>query len=494
MRRSVLPFALAALAFGACSPAAPRPARPLRIAYPAGPFSLDPHRHNEAISATILHHLYESLTTFDARLNLVPQLAESWDNPNDLTWRFHLRPDVHWHDGRPFTAADVVFSLDRIRRAGTGQEFQAFLVAVDQVRAIAPLLVEITTRRPYPILLNKLAFVSIVPAGSPDEITSPVGTGPYRFVRRTLGDGIEVEAFPGYWGPRPAETRVELLGMPDPETRRTGLARGDIDIGIDPAGGESAANGHGYRVLAQDSLVVAYLAFSAGTPPFDDRRVRQAVSLALDRELLVRRALRGRGTPLGQMVGRNVFGYVPGLAPPERDVAAARRLLAEAGHPEGIDVTLEARFGRGANEVAQELAEAGIRAQVIERPWKEMYPRVEAGKVPFYLGAFFYPSADASDFFDVIAHTLDRSTGYGSNNTIGFSDPALDRLIETSGMSLDMLSRRVELERCMRRVMEDLPYVPLYAPHSLFGVRDGIRWRPRVDGQILAQEIVRADS
>lgn len=485
-------LALVALAVVAC---APRPAtlgRPLRIALHSPPFSLDPHRRNEALTANILHHIFDGLTAFDARLNLVPALAESWENPNDLTWRFHLRQGVRFQDGRPFSSADVVFSLERVRKPRVGTDFEAYIVAVDRVRAVDPFTVEITTRRPYPILLNKLAYLPIVPQGSPDEIRAPIGTGPYRLVRQE-SDRLVLEAFPDSWHPAPAEAEVELLAIPEAAGRLRAIAAGDVDLALEPAFPEPAAPDAtaGYHLLSADSLSVVFLMMRPDRPPFDDRRVRQAIDLALDREGLVRRGLHGLGSPLGQMVGRNVFGYVPDLPPPEQDVARARRLLAAAGYPQGFDADLEFRSGRDGQAVARQLAEVGIRVRPIERPWSEMYPRLVAGDVGFYLGALLYISADASDFFDIVAHTAEPARGYGSNNRNGYSDRELDALIESSGTTLDMMSRRAALARCMRKVMEDLVFVPLYTPHNLFALRNDVEWTPRVDGQVLAYEVRR---
>jgi len=491
---------LAFLAFLACLPVctagcarpAPVPARPLRIALHSDPLVLDPHLRNEALTYSVLRNLYEGLTAFDTEMRVGPALAASWENPNDLTWVFHLRPGVRFHDGRELTAADVVFSLDRARTL-PASGFGSYVVAVDKVRALDRYTVELTTRRPYAILLNKLAFVLIVPAGSPPEILQPVGTGPYRLVSYQPGARLALRSFDGYWGGPSAISQVDFLPVPDQRARVERLLAGDLDLVQEPGALNLArirAAPH-CRGLEQESLTVIFLLMKTARPPLADIRVRRAIHLALDRSALVATALRGEGHPIGQMVGRSVFGYAPDIVAPPRDLAAARRLLAAAGYPGGLDLDLEFRPGRQAAEIRRQLAEAGIRVRLVERPWRELFPRLLDHRVDFYLGAILAPSADASDLFDAMVHSRDAARGYGDGNFGDYRNAALDALIEESGSTLDMLTRRAQLERSMHLLMQDLAFTPLYVPWNLFGVRDDVAWQPRRDGYILAREMRR---
>ena len=482
----------ASVGIAGCARPAPPPARPLRIAMHSDPLVLDPHLRNEALTYSVLRNLYEGLTAFDAEMRIGPALAASWENPNDLTRVFHLRPGVRFHDGRELTAADVVFSLERARTL-PASGFGSYVVAVDKVRALDRHTVELTTRRPYAILLNKLAFVMIVPAGSPSEIRQPVGTGPYRLASYQPGVRLALRSFDGYWGGASAVSQVEILPISSQRERVERLMAGDVDLIHEPGAEnlERLRAAPGCRVLKQESLLVVYLLLKTERPPLSDLRVRRAIHLALDRPALVAAVLRGEGHPVGQMVGRSVFGYAPDIAPPPRDLAAARRLLAAAGFPGGVDLDLELRTGREAAEVRRQLAEAGVRLRLVERPWAELYPRLLAHRVELYLGAILAPSADASDLFDAMAHSRDAARGYGDANFGDYHNAALDTLIEESGSTLDMLTRRAQLERAMHLLMQDLALIPLYVPWNLFGVRDGVAWQPRRDGYILAREIRR---
>ncbi|HEV8629736.1 MAG TPA: ABC transporter substrate-binding protein [Thermoanaerobaculia bacterium] len=486
----LLPVLLAGGCRRAERPASP-PA-PLRIATYSAPLGLDPHLKNEVLTFSILGNIFDALVSFDAQLRVRPALATSWENPNDLTWRFHLRPGVRFHDGRPLTADDVVASLERVRhhpRSGVGN----YLVSVDRVRKLSASTIEITTRRPSPVLLNKLTFVYIVPRDAPEEIRQPIGTGPYRFVsmdaRRIL-----LRAFTASWRGPPPVAEVEMAIVPDAAARVAMLTRGEVDLiqEVKPELSDRVEQTRGCRLLASEGLLVEYLAVRPDTPPFADLRVRRAIHLAVDRAALVADHLRGHGLPIGQLVGRQVFGYAPDLQLPARDVATARRLLAEAGLPEGFAADLEFREGRSADVLIRQLAEVGIRLRPVPRPWPEMYRRLQEGKVPVYFGGVLAGSADASDVFDSKVHSRDPEHGYGDSNWTGFSDPELDRLIEGSATTMDMLQRRAQLQAVMRRLMEDLPLVPLDNPYTLFGVCNGLRWEPRRDGMVEVFDIGRA--
>src|SRR5579863_8223347 len=261
-RRSRAVMAAAALVAALCCavhcgrpPAAAE--RPLRIALDSGPFALDPHA-GELLTLSVLRNLYDALTAFDAGNRVRPALAESWENPDELTWIFHLRRGVFFHDGREFTARDVLFSFDRARRAAPASEIGTYLVAIDKVLALDAHTVEITTRRPYSILLNKLAFVLIVPEGSPPVISRPVGTGPYRLVSDQPGKRLALRVFERYWGGAAGVRRVEFLPLPDPEARVRGLLDGDLDVVAEPgiADVERIRAARGCRIAEQTSLGV----------------------------------------------------------------------------------------------------------------------------------------------------------------------------------------------------------------------------------------------
>jgi peptide/nickel transport system substrate-binding protein len=468
---------------------APKAALPIRIVVHSESLSLDPHFNNEVMTFSILANLFEGPTAFDGEQKLVPRLVSSWENPDEKTWRLHVRDDARFHDGRPVEAQDIVASIQRIRTHARSQ-LKSYLVEVESERVTGPRTLEITTRRPYAPLLNKLAFCFVVPRGSPAEITNPIGTGPYRMGTLEKGKLLRLEPFEPS-GKASLLSPLEFRPISDPAKRVIELLQGRADLAQDlpPNAVSSVQQDPCCRVESRPSSIVEYLHFGVWDPRFKDHRVREAISLAIDRRVLVERVFRGFGQPASQMVGPGVFGYDAALPVPARDLARARRLLAEAGYPNGFDVTLEYRESRNGAELARQLNDIGVRVKLSCLPWAELFTRLSRQQVPFYYGGVTAVTADASDVLDSFAHS--RSNGYGSTNHSGYSNPELDRLIEESGSTLVMAQRRSMLQKCMRLMMDDLYLVPLVIPYDLYGVRKELSWTPRIDLKLLGREMKR---
>jgi peptide/nickel transport system substrate-binding protein len=456
------------------------------------PLSLDPHLQDEEASYAALGNIFEALTSFDAEMRLQPGLAVGWESPDDLTWRLHLRPGVRFHDGRALTVDDVVASLERARhhpRSGVA----GYLVAIREVHAAGAGTVEIVTSRSYPLLLHKLAFVFVVPAGSPDEIRQPVGTGPYRLLGVAAGKVLQFERFAGYWGPQPPEARVDYLPVDRPAERIRLLQRGEADVVASIPIDDTPAATSGFRFEARPGLSVVHLGLRTDRPPLSDPRVRRAIHLALDRQAVVDRLLGGHAWVASQPLGPQVFGFEPRLPVPRRDLAGARALLAEAGLGDGLALDLEHQTGssRHVALIREQLAEAGIRVTTVVRSFADLYPRLVKGEVQFYLAGVSCSTGDASDLLDDALHTRDEARGYGGANFMGYSNPRLDELIERSGATLDTAQRRSLLQAAVRLAMEELPLVPLWERPLVYGVRDGTTWTPRRDGRPYGRDMQR---
>ena len=484
--------AAAAAALLACAPAPATRVEPMRVGLYAAPLSLDPHLENEFLTSAVLANVFEGLTSLDGSLRVEPALAVSWDTPGPSTWRFRLRPRARFQDGRPVTARDVAWSLERARRhprSGVSH----YLADVVEVRVAAPDVVEIRTQASTSLLLNRLSFVAIVPEGSPAEIRSPIGTGPYRLGTDGFPDDLTLQRSDVYWGRRPPEPVVRLLVVKDPSRARAMLLSGELDVSLSPSPAEAdrLRAEPCCRVVAQPSVVVEALLCRVDRPPFDDLRVRRALHLALDRPALVARTLEGWGEPASQLASPGTVGFAPAIRAPARDLPEARRLLAEAGHPRGLSVTLEFREDRRADEIRRQLGEAGIEVTLRPSPWAEVLGRVRSGEAPFYYGAFTADTGDAGDILDSAIHTPQPAAGLGVDNHFGYSSPEVDRLLLAARTATTLLDRRQALQRAMERVMTDLPMVPLVVPHDLYVVRRDVRWTPRLDGRVLAADLAR---
>ena len=482
--------ALLALALAAAPAACREGVKPVRIAVHSAPQSFDPHLQNEILTSAVLANLYDGLTEFDEKSRVVSALASEWRNPDEKTWVFRLRPGVVFHDGRPLTAADVLFSLDRARHH-SGSGLASYLVEVESVRATDPATIEIRTRRPFAALLAKLTAIAIVPANAPPEIVDPVGTGSYRLARATA-EAVELVPAENGWR-RGRLLPVTFVADGDPRGRLQRLLTGDVDVATDLA--EDAVkrlkSSECCRVLAQPGSTVEYLRLSHSVATFRDRRVRQAIDLALDRSGYVDEAHGGIGQPAGQLCVPGVFGFAPDLKATARDLPRARRLLEEAGLGGGVDLVLEHRPGRRGDVLARQLAEAGIRATPRVTAWTELHPRIRHGGVDFYFGGVVAQTDEASDVLDGFVHTRDEVRGYGTTKHSRYSNLEADALIESASAALDLRRRRDLLQRAMRVVMDDLYLLPIAGLYDVYGLRKDVRFEPRFDRRLPGRGINR---
>lgn len=490
------------LTLSGCARPAPD-GREYTISVPYDLDSLDPGARNRLSDFSLLSNLYEPLVATDADLSARPALAVRWSNPDTLTWLFELRPGVRFHDGSPLTAEDVVWSFERLRRSRS-LEMSGHVAAIRSVKARSERTVEIRTVAPVGILLNKLRFILVVRRGedTPSLESRENGTGPYRLASWEKGRSISLERNREYWGSRPALDRVRIA-----LNRSAGVALDDFRSGrslfvqSNAKATEDALKdqpGVGLRRNSSVSVKFLYLDVAretsvdvvGGQNPFRDARVRRAVSLAIDRSELVRR-LSGLATPANQLVTPYIFGYDPSRKPLPYDPGEARRLLAEAGWPDGFEVRFPARglFSEAAGLVAEMLARVGIRARVTALSEAEWFHAMNDRRFSMTLSRFGCPTGDASDLFENALHAPEPGRPVGLTNYSGYANSDVDRLVEEAARTLEMSRRQAILFEATARVMEDLPLVPVYIDQDLYAFRAGVEWRPRNDNFLIASEI-----
>ena len=497
----------AGLLAAAASCGGPRPG-PVEEAYgisvPYDLDTLDPAARNRLSDFSLLSNLYEPLVVTDANLSVRPGLAVRWSNPDPLTWQFELRPGVRFHDGSALGAEDVVWSFERLR-GPHDLEMSGHVAGVRSVRALGERTVEVRTAAPLGILLAKLRFVLVVRRGDDFPALSGRvnGTGPYRLASWTRGEALLLERNDEYWGPRPALSSVRLL-----LNRSAEVALGDFLSGrslfvqsSSKATEAALGNEPGVELRRNSSVSVKFLYFdvsrdasadvAGGRNPFRDPRVRRAVSLAVDREELVRR-LSAPASPAGQLVTPYIFGHDPSRGPLRHDPREAARLLAEAGWPAGFELRFPARglFAEAAGIVAEMLGRVGIRARVVALPEPDWFRAMDERAFAMTLSRFGCPTGDASDLFENLLVTRSSQGATGVANYPGYSNPDVDRLVGEAARTLEMSRRREQLVEATGRVMADLPVVPLYVDQDLYAFRSGVEWAPRNDNFLIASEIV----
>jgi peptide/nickel transport system substrate-binding protein len=484
---------------------APNRSRSIRIAAPYELNTLDPYSENTVSAFSLLSNIYEPLVATDRDMAVRPALAESWDTPDPLTWVFHLRPSVAFQSGKPFRAADVVYSLTRLMN-NPSLSMRSFLLNVSEVREREPLAVEIHTRRPTKLLSKKLCFVLIMPEGATEAtLTSAAdGTGPYSLANWRPGDRALLRRNQRYWGAPPAVEEVEFELARDPNASIQGLLSGRYQL-IQADSKEleqrvSASPRH--EVLRQDNIYVKYLAYDltrAVTPyvsvtpnPLRNRDVRQALSLGIDKERLVA-ALPNPGVAASQPVPRFIFGFDPDRPPLKTDIPRSRQLLQKAGLSQGFDVVLHTRhmYAAAAKALKDQFADIGIRVDVKPLPDAEFFAAVSRRDSSLWLSRVGCPTGDASDFLEVFVHSPDRIRHLGDYNAMlgSYSNLEVDRGIESLDEIEALGDRRQRLQGLLGKVMDDLVEIPLYSDQDGFGIDRSLSWRPRSDSYIRIAEI-----
>ncbi|WP_017573641.1 ABC transporter substrate-binding protein, partial [Nocardiopsis halotolerans] len=410
--------------------------------------------------------LYDVLTVPDEHGVAQPRLAESWEpQDGDLTrWTVTLRDDAVFSDDQPVTADDVLFSLRRIQDKGAENNGRLSMFDLEASGVTGEHELELVTHQPYAEVGSALASLTfVVPEGS-DDITEPVpGSGP--FVLESGDDTTSVlRRDDGWWGEAPAYETLEITAMPDPAARAAAVASGQADVAgsVAPATARQYADDGEVEVVTRPGGVNYPLVMDMETEPFDDPRVREAVKLALDREQLVETVFLGYGEP-GADVLSPLAPFAPDVPPVERDPDRARELLEEAGHGDGVSLTLHATTSYPGMEeaavlISEQLAEAGIDARVETGPpdtyWTDVW-NVE----PFYLN-----SLGGNGFVDFSRMAL---LADGPINETGWNDPEWDADFAEALATADEAERHAVLGDLQRRVADEGGYV-------VWGVGDGI--------------------
>ncbi|HET6266892.1 MAG TPA: ABC transporter substrate-binding protein [Acidobacteriota bacterium] len=468
----------------------------LIIAHESPFLSLDPQAYNDNATFSVLGNVYDALVSFDPEMKIQSALAERWENPNDLTWRFYLRKNVRFQNGKPLTADDVVYTVERGLH-GNFAGIKPYLISVKSVKMINPLTVDIITDKPSPVLLNKLTFLYILPRSSQPDATieDPVGTGAYRFVRRVGNLTVVLQANHQYWRGVPSIENVRFTSFPDDEQMVKNLLAGNVQLIRDFSEPlfDRVAKSDKAELVTRDSLSVTFLGFNlVGEPktnPLANQQVRKAIYYAFDSQTLVKEALGGSANVALQLVSPAVFGYDPDYTPPLQNLENAKKTLSNAGYPGGFNSEVYSNDPNRLNKVTVQLKQIGINAEPKLVEWKNLNDQIGHHAVPMFTLGWSCSTGDAGDFLENCIHTADPAAGYGSANFAGYSNSEVDQMIEQSGITLKATERKLLLQKALAQVMTDLPYIPLFSRYRHYGVAKNLTWQPRRDGRLYAFEM-----
>ncbi len=520
--RTVLRSLLSLVALLAATPAW---AQALVIGNATATSSIDPHFQLAFTNIAPLRHIYDPLFAQDAQQRLHPALALEWGTVAPRTWRIRLRPGVRFHDGTPFTAEDVAFTLARAPNVpNSPSSFALYTRAIAAVRVVDPLTVEIDTHTPHPTLAIELSTIGIVSRRLAEGAATAdfnagraaVGTGPFRFGEWNPGQRLVVVRNDDYWGGPQPWARVEFRRIANGTARSAALLAGDVDI-VENVPPEALASIRARADLALATTLsnrLIYLAFNhrqeaphIAAPngetlpanPLRDIRVRRAISAAIDRTALVERIMLGEAAPAGQVLPAGYPGVDPARGADAFDLVGARRLLTEAGYPDGFVMGLVAPSDRYVNDaqvaqaVAQMLARIGIQVRLETAPGAVVVQR--RGRADFAMFMFGISSESGETLASLYSlFASERAArGRGLANNGNYTNPALDALLAQASGETDPAAREALTRQAVALAFGDAALVPLFFTTNTWAMRRGLAYTARADGYTLAAEVRRAD-
>ncbi len=496
-------------------------ARDLVIALRSEPSSMDPQFHSLTPNTQMSETIFDPLVRTDKNVNPVPSLAESWTVDGDV-WEFKLREGVTFSDGTPFTAKDVLFTYDRVPKVpNSPSSYSLYLSSIAKVEAPDPMTVRITTNGPSPVLLPNLSMVPIMSkkAASGPAVEGKttvelnrgdglIGTGPYKFVSWKRGAEIVLERNDSYWGDKPDWERVIYRPITNPAARVAALLAGDVDLIEDPPTDDLPKLKQDESLYVQEtpSVRVIYIALNQGDEvppgmsgtdgknPLQDIRVRQALSLAIDRDAIVERVMGGSAQAAGNLLAYPGFGTSEELSnAPKTDVEQAKKLLAEAGYPDGFTLSLGSPAGRYTNDqriaqvIASMWARIGVKAEVETMAPPVFFKRRDEFAFSSYLAGWAASSGEMLNPLTALVVTKDPARGVGTTNWSKYSNPELDQLVLEASRTVDDAARTALLQKAGHMVMEDYGILPLQFEMSVWAMNKDIMYEGRADQMTLSQ-------
>ena len=480
--------------------------------------AMDPYTLDETVQNSFLSNIYEPLVRRDRKLQVEPALATSYEQTSPTVWRFHLRQGVKWQDGSPFTAADVVFSFHRV--TGKNSALSPEVAAVKDLRKIDDVTVDVETKQPDPILPSELTNMPImseawctrnnavenVVVGSGDNyaLRNAMGTGPFRLGVREPDRRSELLRNVEWWDkPEHNLDRAEFMIIGSAPTRVAALLSGEVDMiySVPPQDMGRLAHTPGLKLIQGPELRTIYLGMDQARPellfsnvkgknPFQDLRVRQAFALAIDEDAIAQRVMHGNARPTWLMWGPGINGFNPAMNQrPKADPARARQLLAEAGYPNGFEVTLDCPNDRYVNDeaictaISAMMARVGVKVAVYARTKVKFfadtgYPNY---KTSFYLLGWTPGTYDAQNVFQAILHT--RGPGIGLTNTAGFSNPRIDELNGLIAKELDPAKRQAMIDEGAKIVQDQVGFLPLHQQTIVWAAKDKVELTQPADNR-----------
>ncbi len=486
--------------------------------------SLDPYLITDGFTLSLLKNVYESLASYDENLQLTPGLATKWENVSPTKWIFHLRKGVKFHNGSTFNADDVVFSWNRVRSPDSN--FRPFGEEISEIKIIDDYTIEVSTRIPNPILPRELVIISIMDkewteAHNAGEVSTlrdgdvnsytnfhTNGTGPFIVTERQRDEKTVFKRFDGYWGEVSSNiTGSIFIPITQSSTRVAALMSGDVDLiyplpvqdwtRIEGISSHTVLKGAELRTIflgidqGRDELLYSNI---KGKNPLKDVRVRAAFAHALNLDAINKKVMRGAATPTGLLVAPKINGFVPSLNKPYAyDPEKSKKLLREAGYPDGFEITLDCPNDRYVNDykicqvVANMLAKVGVKVNVLAQPKSKFFAKILGRNdydTSFYLFGWTPSTTDSHNVLKFLLSCQDKDAGVGRNNIGNYCNPIIDDLTKKVGVETDKNKRQAMIEEAFTIAKREYAYIPLHQQPLSWGINSSIRVKQRADNAL----------
>jgi peptide/nickel transport system substrate-binding protein len=432
------------------------------------PPQLDPHFSTAAVDRQVFHSIYDKLIDVDEKLNFVPMLAEKWEISKDAkTYTFFLRKNVKFHDGTPFNAEAVKFNFERMLDPKAGSPRASELSSIKSIEVVDETTLKVQLSEPYsPFLaaLSDRAGMMVSPTAvkekGEDFANSPVGTGPFKFVSRVKQDKIEVEKNADYWGGAPKFEKITYRPYADENVRLTNLTSGEVDIisKVPPKDVEKLKNDSNITLSEVGALGFQGLYLNHKKAPFNNKALRQALDLVIDRDAIIKVALRNTAVPSAGPIPPDSWAYNDQIKVTKKDIEKAKKIMTEAGFPNGFSFTLQLPAKPVEQQISQMIqsmaAEAGIKVKLEIVEFGTMLDNMDTFKFDAVrLGWSGRTDPDGNIY--ALYHTT------GSIN-YGYSNPQMDELLQQARIATDQKERKEIYTKAEELGKEEVPFIFLY--------------------------------
>ncbi|ETX10322.1 cytochrome C [Marinomonas ushuaiensis DSM 15871] len=474
----------------------------LEIALNADPVSLDPHEQLSEGTLQFSHFTFDPLLRWEKSGQFEARLATKWQRLDAHTMRFFLRKDVTFHSGNPFSAKDVIYTINRLK---TSPDFRAMFNSIASASIVDKYTVDVHATSPNPLLLNIMAYVfpmdqafyqgrdEIIKYGKTFASQNVSGTGPFVYISRELGSRMELKRNPNYWDTNsPGNVnKIILTPIRTDSTRLAALFSGDVDFifPISPIDIERTKRTSGIHLVTIPSTRILLLHMNQNRrQEFKDVKVRKAINLAIDQSLIVEKILKGHATPAGQLSADRFLGHVHDLEP-EYDLRKAQDLMKQAGYEKGFRISMMAPNNRYMNDekvaqaVAAMLARINITVDLKTLPKAQYFQEFDNHAADIMMLGWQSDTMDSNNLFEFIVACPNNKTGLGAYNASEYCRPSLDDNIHQANREMDQEKRIILLQQIEQTLYEDAAVVPLYWQSLSWAAKNKVKIQDIVNDQ-----------